>query len=292
MNILDKIKNVEISILDRISQNDIDFCKKQQNEYLKVFLQLDEKKEQFEKEHKLFNESFNINRALKNYNNGTIHIQSAQTENFDSCLFDPVYSLYAINKLIDKLNASFVHEIKYYFISTYSIGKTLENFNFLTDENKSSQLRFEDIINFIFSHIGNVNLNEQGIEEMKQQLKKGFWSGVKMSKNKISFIDYVSFYNTFSRNEIHYSDELMMNLCKALSYFENESLKTLQMFESVIPQRNEEVLFSTNYITSDSEKLESVKFFKNRRLDLNFNSTEQANAFFQMFSLYEHKGRN
>ena len=243
--------------------DDLEFCKEAQDEFDKLMESLDHFKS-------LFDEFQKIRPAEK-----LVKIKSetfCPVENFEEKKKESKQTF---------INAILRYFSDKYYLKEYDLSTLCENDN----------LDYKMVVEKIQSEFG--DLVNFGVKRLKSQFKDKFcwvpWHGgaPQLKNNKISIHKsiYYDYWPKSAKLENSAGEKIDI-LLRAFSYFESGDIDDLLnlLFEKVPHKFLDDVDLSTPYELG-LEKIKGIKFYKNNRIDLVFNSGEYAGEFFDMFGL-------
>ena len=262
-DLLSKFENVEIKTESRITQEDIDFCVKEQECYNDAIALYE----------KCLN-SFNEIKSIKDWKSK--YIRWGQINVFGE------------ESMNAKLN--FVCNIVQYFVNKYKV--TL-NDKIIAEKYNYKEITYNTIIEEIFVQLGGFNFNEKAENEIKSALIKQMeydikYDRLKIKNNKITVTDFIyidSFYKRYGNYEISYGcDEKIEKLLQAMSYFLFKDTQCLgNLYNTITRERNDDV-FKTHDISLNG--ILTLKLYKNGKIDIEFSSTEYARQFAKEYCGY------
>lgn len=181
---------------------------------------------------------------------------------------------------------TFINLILRYFSNKYYL-KDIDLSHLAGKDN----LDYSIIVNYILSEFG--DLVNYGIDHLKAQFKDKFAHSIdfghhpQLISNKIA-VHHCIFYDSWSEIP-HFNQnavESMEILLRAFSYFDSGDIdKLMNPLREKIPFRGYNKVDISRPYELNLEKIKGIKFYKNRRVDLIFNSAEYARQFFQLFDM-------
>lgn len=264
VSLLDKFSSIDISVDQRISEFEAEYCKRQEmifyesrdllKKHLEEMIILAEKysgKDSYrgDLEERFINEYDDINRCKNR-----------------------ITSIY--EGFIDRITGFFVRRHKV----TLSSSKIKEKY----DENLIS---YSIILDEIFEQLGGFSFKEKAVEEIKAASRDVVYkkTNIKITKNKLSVTDCVwwSSYSYNGSTELSYDDRRVRPLFLALSHFMNGSVEMSnclsQIYHELRRGSNDYDIFLKYEIGINN--VESFKVFKNGKIELVFSDHENAEAF-------------
>lgn len=269
---LDKILNVEVSYLSKLPQVDQVACLKIMSEY---------------------NDSFN--QLSYYYKEFSDRLEKGETKGVSESSYQ--YFSFKGSLEIIKRNLKHVKDIHFrsitrHFIEVYNFDKNFFKSLEVSFEKEDCfvPLDLEKILRFIFSQTS--GLVSAGFENVKNYLKNRIWKAdrVSVKNSKLSIADFVWF-DSYSWNgprlETDREGKYVYNIILAFSYFDYGNFENTNKFLEVLPHEvysRSTISFEQTYQVP-SDNIVSMKFFKNRRLDITFKSAELCKKFVNMFEL-------
>ncbi|MGG1650453.1 hypothetical protein ABHN03_16745 [Paenibacillus sp. NRS-1775] len=244
-DVFSKFDSFEISNDQRISSEDMDFCQEQEHNYKAVL------------------------NAYVNFKN--------ELDKVTHSSFYGVMSKYDYEKSLLEIKNSFINNICFYFQQNYNVTINNEKIMKKSDYN----VTFQEIVDDIFVQLDGFSFNEKAEKEIKDATKEMFKHGDKITikNNKLVLDGYFAHFDSIWK-EYRLSEKV------------EKIFKSLQLFDSGSLTNNEELkLKYCGY--SNSSKLDnydrytpntlinvkSIKFFKNGKMEIEFNTHQQAQAF-------------
>ena len=319
MNLLEKFNNVEIKADSRVSEEDRLYCQVTEKSYCKSIDALiamagyaqgfvDEQSEILselypEEKKKLYRDDF-----LGDYGfdpeKYTDHVKSAHRQ-FITRVIEHFSSLYKCTLDADDACEKLVPQKPEFNDNRfYSRGYT-RGWKDWTDEEMaeykaeqeehrkmvaeyekniiSLRIPYTDILDQIFIQLGGFSFQDKALLEMKERCHKAAWSSYKgekeyeQKKAVLSFTGYACHYSSWGRG-MQLSDG-MKHIMEALSYFETGVMGNVMYPLSSFCGYE----FENFDVSVDSEKIKSVKCFKNGRVDIRFQSEALAREFSETF---------
>jgi hypothetical protein len=257
-----------------------------QNDYLNAF-------NFFEKEI----EFFDINREANRYLNlmgaieNTIERVEKLAESYIRDIVSHFQGKYKIDLNNEEIKTSVLIDFEYHDREDLREGKKSPY-----DIVKKLKVDLNKILSQIQDKLGGLSLNEKAEQEIKENFYKEFakpygrnWRSdkidpvVEVTKNRVIFergIGLEATYNGGMRIPYNYEKDLNY-LFQALSHFETKQSMILPTFQRVKTWKDYDIEFLTSDIEFDTEKVKSVRFYKNRKMVLKFMSDEIAREFFR-----------
>ncbi|QAT68083.1 hypothetical protein EQZ20_24740 (plasmid) [Bacillus glycinifermentans] len=255
MSLLDKINNVTVNNTNRISEIDRKYCENQYSQYSKAQEAL----------------GYAFIMIKKVYEQ-----QVNEGESF-LCKYDDIRPM---EERILRIKRDFIRNITSHFSRQYNV--TLDSDSI--DEKYDTDLTHEEIIAEIFEQLGGYSFEEKAVTEIIQASQNSIYNfneRVTIKKASISITNYVSWDTWYDDYRLHWNSKMEV-LFKALSHFENGSIETLEILDLLINLLRKGSAHSdifSKYEFEAFKKIKSIKVFKNRKINIEFYSNEQANEF-------------
>lgn len=266
MNLLDKFNNLKISNVTRISDIDRSYCEHYEDIYIK---------------------------AVKAYEGFRSSIQAlvdvANTNPFheDSYCFlvNSSDDIRPIENRLEKLKKDFVNRLCWYFAGKYKV--TISN-GFIGKY--PPHITYENILDEIFLQMNGFTFEEKAVNEIKndmQNLVRGYMDKlyVQCKVNKLIFNNlYIVHYDDiFKRYDIgrYGTHENALAFYTALCNFDHQDtgIGELRSFMDVSTKTFPDLF--CKYDFRSMQKLDSIRFYKNGRIDVEFKNIQYANSFLQ-----------
>jgi hypothetical protein len=265
LSIFEKLDAVKINSMELISDDDKQFCKQEFSKYnthLKVL-------------QKLFTDA---EATLQNNK----EIFSTHCDN-DYLRFSSVEKLTEpITQLIQSFHRIFTANIECYFKNRYNL---VFDTYYYKESNSTYALTVEEIVDNIIEQSG-TDLRTSGKQQIISRFQECFQYSryfPTLKNNKIQFPDFY-WLGYGSSPSLDYSDKKIPVLLDALSLFLFDSNKRPESFDEWLRQWKDCFDFNMSYTLHENLTL---RFFKNRRIDVAFPSVENAEKFWQFFELGE-----
>lgn len=269
-DILSKFDNIEVTADSKISAEDLEFCKEQENifkELVKLYNSFISQLQpiiELDKEH---GEKFKYKINDYTHKHDTAYYHSLKPSD--------------MNKNIEAMKNRFINSVCYYFMKKYNVTIDYEKIQKKYD----TSVTYENIIDEITIQLGGYNFTEKAEKEIKDKLKKELEykeatpKGNKLILNKFLYID--DSWKKWGDEKIHYnSTSKLEQLFKALQHFENGSTtlsEELQALYRQLANGKNEVVFDTHEVTCN--KFSKIKILKNGKVEIEFSSSHHANNF-------------
>lgn len=194
---------------------------------------------------------------------------------------DKHYDIKHTEERIDKIKNEFISDIMYYFEKTYNVTLAKNE----VKQKFDSDLTYENIIDEVFEQLGGFNFTEKAITEIKEASRNTIYRDDKISinKGKISIIDYIYWDNSWDNKykKLGYSDTKVRTLFAALSHYETGNTDTLYYYDDMYNEfyRGSQDFDIFSKYTLGHNKVNSFKNFKNGKIEIEFQTNEQAQEF-------------
>ncbi len=282
-DLIERFDKLKINPTDSISGKDRSFCENLQKEYDSLQRQLNKYVELFVK---LNEEEKNNPYSLKSseWREEYIELKDAPKW-YERFMFTPLYPLQVCRKFLSEGRKRFIEEAGNYFERIYNLELNLDE---LIESEKP--VCYQDVVEEIVRQVGEVSLNDSGIRNLINGFKNCVYyrNRVVIKSNKITIDNYVYYsYHSLPSLKIDRTDKQVNALIMAMSHFESGGVSPLHIITDNMPGRSysDEVDPTMEYIFYHAEKIRSIKFFKNRRVDIKFTTNEYARKFYEYFEL-------
>lgn len=293
MSLLDKFEVVEIKVDDRISEQDKQFCERQQAAYTAALHGFQELiffwEDMLSAQKMLLGEPDSPPRAYNHY---------LIPDGDDG----PKITIQRLRVQIDTLHRRFIQKLTGYFRSVYNI--TVEEKKIISElllpkppKSKkpalkeyllwasSIQLHYEDIVAQILSCFDGRTPSEQSLQELCRRCNEAAWcssSHKAKFERKYAVISFLGTFCSFRNDRQHWTFTSNMGpvlLCAA--HFETGVLNKYPVF---FPSPPFDGTYGCNQMDfAGCEKLAQLRLFKNGRVDLRFTSEDYANQFIDTY---------
>lgn len=302
MDLLDKLNKIEVKASDTISQEDREFVTKLETDYLDTVKQLKnsieilqslvetnnkEVEDLYTIEEKNYKERFQLTKKSYHFDHETI--LKAYGFSFKSSI------LQCYNSLESAKNV-FIRNVISYFNKTYSLKIDADVYSDrckLNNWNKREVVFLEEVVEYVNSQLNGLNLKQAGIDLLIENFtstvtyRAGWATKNKVSKNTISFPDFMYYgesYVSVDVKRLRYDDTRYWALLRAIVYFESGLTKEY-CFNSKLAGFYNNMDFVFEPIEVYGEKIESVRFFKNGKVELKFTSQTHLQEFIKIFKI-------
>ncbi len=291
MDLLEKFEAIEIKTDTRISPADRTFCEAHQAAYENARDTLSELKYIWEDMERQQSELLSPVNALSHSSYLTSH---------DGLKLSPA----DIQKQIDALHVRFVEELISHFCASYhcsisseTVKETLfpqkpsnrwddnyeEQVESYTKKLRALRLHYVDVLEQLFVQTEGKAFSEYALCKLKEKCHRAAWSSTtkkavfERKKTVLQFTRYACYYQIWLRNEYWELSDGSRNLLLGIAHFETGSL-------SVIPGSLSEIIQSyrleaSQFSFPNCAKVQSLKLFKNGRMDIRFTNESHAVQF-------------
>lgn len=293
-DLLTGIMNIQVRNEEKITEQDRQYCQRQQDLLYKTLDRID-------RWYAIFKEEAERYREIKNFkyeDNGKVSIRNfyfnySGEDDYTHNEFKP-FDL--INELVDNncnANANFAGRIISYFNKTYNVNVPIP----VIDE-KTQRMGFRPVyqtyVDTVIEHLGGKSFRETAVEELLARVarvvKPSRWSKVKteLKKDKIVFpeiIRFDDFYLQYNKCQIsyNYGGELE-TLCAGIAYGADDAL--CGNSKMIIRFDHNDVSVNDWYDLTTTNA-EQIRFYKNGRIDVRFKDSEAAENCFRRLRLDE-----
>ena len=294
-DLLSGILSVQVRNEEKITEQDRQYCQRQQDLLYKTLDQID-------RWYAIFKEDAERYREEKNFkyeDNGKVPVRNCLIGNFgkDDYSYDEFKPFDQLNDLVDKnysANENFADRIISYFNKTYNVAVPVP----VVDE-KTLRMGFRPVyqtyVDAIIEHLGGKSFRETAEEELLARFLKtvrpSCWSKVKpeLKKDKITFPEIIRFdefsmqYSQKNRISYNYGGKLE-TLCAGIAYGADDILNGDS--KMIIHFDDNDVSVSGWYDLTLTNA-EQIKFYKNGRIDIRFKNSAAAGNCFKRLRLDE-----
>lgn len=290
MNLLEKLEKVIISEDERISKADKEFCEKHQKAYFEAKIALEETifalNEIEERQKELLADLSEYESAYRRY------IQISD------------FSVKDIENKIKDLPSFFINSIVSYFSNTYNVSISEHEIKNVLLPHKPSdsvwdpqhkaekeyqsklmniKINYQDILAQIFIRLGGRTFTEKAILELKQKCHSAAWNSYRgtpdyeIRNETIRFTFSACSYERGLWHDRWRLDDEMKSILKGIAHFETGVIKSYPTSISRLLEYGdkEQAIFQLY----DCEKVNQLRMFKNRRVDIKFCNNETAKRF-------------
>ena len=184
------------------------------------------------------------------------------------------------NKLI-QLNTYYTEQVAHYLNATYNLSLEFKDYGI-------EKIGPSTLSEAVQAQLPGLSLTETGTGRLIANFASRVRRPVKIKNRVVQLEAFAYVKEGFVRGyQLDYSErDKMMDLLKALTYFERETIDEVLSGLRKVPgyDYQYEVAFE-EYEFSNYRTIQGIRFYKNQRLDLRFTSFEQARAFANTFRL-------
>lgn len=291
MNALDKLAAVQIEADSRISETDRQFCEAHQAAYIDAKASLDELEYMW---------TDIVSRQSK-----LLELAAAVWNNVREYTHLPRFSEQEIRNQLEELNGLFISNLVRYFNHRYKVSLDADsiidmllphkpkndyfspNTEAVTEYHqklRTMTVSYKDVLEQIFIQLGGRTFNERALDEIKEACHKAAWctyngkTEYELKNDTIQFTNSCYFDTMFKRWKL---GDSMKEILRGLAYFETEVFGHYPTgIANLLDWSYKEdptVSFST------CTKLQSLRMFKNGRVDIKFKSKDYASQFVSEF---------
>lgn len=291
MNALDKLDAVQVSADNRISETDRKFCEAHQAAYVDAKASLSELEYMW---------TDIVNRQAE-----TLKPIEEIWNNVQRYIHLPHFSEQDIRNQLEELNELFISNLVRYFNHSYNVSldsntvidvllphKPKSDYHSPNTEAiagyhqklRSMEVDYKDVLDQIFIQLGGRTFLERALDEIKEACHKAAWctstgkAEYELKSDTIRFTYGCRFESMFGKWELN---DKMKSILIGLAYFETG---TFGYYPAAISKllgwsyREDPVVIFSNYT-----KLQSLRMFKNGRVDIKFKSKDYAGRFVSEF---------
>lgn len=268
-DVFSKFENINVTTEEKISSEDIEFCKEQEEIYMQTTNAYNALKEKLQIIKELSNT--HGNKHGKGFDGGIFQSQSTA--------LDAGFSEWDLEKNIRNIKNRFISNICHYFSTKYNI--TIDNE--CIQKKYEANVTYENIVYEINEGLGGYNFIEKAEQEIKERVRDIFKYGnrITIKNNKLILDGGFSHFDSIWR--IHRLGSRHPNVLTALSHFDNGSIKINQeLSDKYCGYDNAKK--DDNYIKYEPKtlnKIKSTKFLKNGKMEIEFISNQMAAKFAQ-----------
>jgi hypothetical protein len=262
-DIFSKFDNIEIDNNSRISANDEEFCKNQENQY-KQFIDFSNNYMQYLENNSINNSMYSSNDLIK---------EMTEERTNKKCWF--------INKIVE------------HFRSTYKVTLTSKPIQ----DKYSLDINYNTIVSEIIEQLEGYNFRDKAEKEIKDEFKQTIKYEKVEIKNKKILIDSFFYaeswdYGRGKQFKVSYSsDDKFCKLFKALSHFLFGTNKDFNNYfdniYDIITRKENDDVFKIHDITN--KITQTLKLYKNGKIDIEFSTPEYARKFAKEYCGYIEK---
>lgn len=301
MDILGKFEGVEIKNDTRLPAEDLEYCKQNQELYLKV---IDHHKEIFEEMTRIYMREEDFFEGIKEENT----YERGESRKYYYCFSTKDRGRFTT--VIMDVHRRFVNIIYDYFAGKYGIkldkksaedilclksfgeyGKEIDKYR---EDIITARVDFNDIVADIFIQLDGCSFVEKAKNEIVDACKNACYNGYRnidyaeLKKCKITInTGFRSYFNTIWKEyEAGTDNETFRAIIRALSFFDSDEKE-----KKIYPDWRNEFIFYNRYERDgiygfhsvQANKVQSLRFYKNGKWEIHFNSQEYAEKFFNEY---------
>ena len=269
LNLLEKLEQVEVQVTDRFPADDMEYCRKYERYFTKAYGIYDE--------------------VVQICNEAIIQINNLPSQKYVRDIENNI-------EVIHSCNQSFINKICSYFRNKYNVSiedpewaETKENrYGRKEKKKKYEMVPLQYILDSIYEQMGGMSFGEKAFSELKEKIKRNVVSYNKskycIKGNKLIINDFYysykcSIYKKYkARVESHHRSFLV-----ALAHFEYGCYDLLQKYSflSVYELDEDKGVYDKHDISSSV--IDSIKVFKNGKLEVEFKDYSMAERFMETY---------
>lgn len=266
-SLLSKFNSVTIQNDTRISELDRKYCENQEKMFKEAVTAMNNALELFKTIHKLHTE------------------EKGKSEHYHYEYIDHHHDIRHTENRLKEIKNNFINNIISHFQRAYNVTLESGGIKIKYDIN----VTYDNIVDEIFNQLGGFNFEEKAVNELIAACKDTIYRNDKITikKNKLTINDFVWWDSTWTWDglRIGYSDKKVSPLFKGLSHFETGSTETLFYFANIYSQLTKgskhHDIFSKYEIGYNL--VEAIKFFKNGKIEIVFQTNQQAEEFKRIY---------
>jgi hypothetical protein len=274
-DIMNQFDNIEINNNSRISQEDEEFCKNEQEQYNKAITMMLNLLEEIKKA------------SGMDLLNGKWYDLKSNNKYLDS------YKLKEMKIIIDGMKESFIERIVSHFSNKYNVTIKKERMQ----KNFGYEITYDNIIDDIILQLDGFTFTERAVQELKVKTRNTYHyndyrktSNMEIKNTKVIIDGYYAYKDTIW-NEYRLKGDFG-NIFTALYHFDNGTIPTsgTELHNRYCGYDNERKI--RNYDKYEPEtltKVTGIKFFKNGKLEIEFKSNQFASQFAKEYCGYIEK---
>lgn len=259
MELLNMFENIKIENKERLSKEDLAYCKKQEYIYLTAyeaydnFLNVIDELQEFDC--KELEEIYDINSHAVSYG-------------FDK---------YDIDKQLSNINRRYISGVKGYFERKYNITISSEK---IVDKANTKKINNDFIIDEIFNQLGGFSFEDKATQQIINNFKDfAQYKNVEVKNKKMTMTKVV--YTSRWSDGVDYSSHGNLNIIfTTLNHFTNGGYNKDKIYDM-----SDLRVFGVYEL--DFEGVESIKLYKNGKIDINFIDGATALKFANTYTNYQ-----
>lgn len=283
MNAIDRIEAADVEALPLLNEADTFQCEEYQYDYDRVRNHLFAALDAFEKrqERNPMPSKIEYDERDKEY---IVKAHQDRKDFYNFC-YDPAEDIAKARNKILALNQYFIKQVEKYFNAKYNLTVSFDK------EVKDDKLSYKSFVEQVFAQCDGLSLEERGVNNLKKEFADYAPREVNLKNDKVQLNSFVWIEERYTGGvRVSYSDRgKMLSLASAFTYFETGVYdKPANMFANNIPGADisrDNVEIGTDYEFPLQDKVVSIRFFKNRRLDIKFIDRDTAREFCECFNL-------
>ncbi len=301
-SLLDKLNKVDIKPVDKISQEDKAFLLKLNENYTVVVNQLIGIRTLLKEQEKL-NSNFEKHYQVSEYD--SISVKDSSDDDGKGkiwgarCMYTFKYPLKHVQGLIQQAKHKVITDVVDYFNESYTL--ILDNRKYYDTIKKKEEKEIADldhVVDWVLTQTGGLTLKEMGIKLLKDNFQSEVNGRVNTYRNTddscklngitLTFPNFMWYYQGNRLSYSHSDNRRYNSLIAAMIHFDNGSTETrYDMVSCNIPNNNgrgDYFDFTTPYETI-LDKVASMKFFKNGKVEVKFKTPDLAREFVEYYSI-------
>lgn len=294
MNLVEKIKQVEIKVDTRISEDDRDFCERQQRAY-------DAARETLKEMAFIWTDSIARQKAIFEDKYGESDRYAYYLGNGKKL------DAFCFRDELECLHRQFINKITSYYANTYSVELSAEKIieqllPVQKDEEPRKKmnaaevyhkamcelaLQYTDVLDRIIIQLDGRSFQEKAFLELRGRCRDAVWNGCKPEPQYVQQKDTIHFYGYFCSCDTYWTPPRWeisgsaKNVLRGVIHFETRSYTVLPAGLSDFFSYRDVRQACTDF--HGYSKLRQIRLFKNGRMDIRFASSELAEQFIDIY---------
>ncbi|MFK3936640.1 hypothetical protein ACI2JA_03870 [Alkalihalobacillus sp. NPDC078783] len=263
MDLLSKLAKVEIKNDTRVSKKDRLFCEQEEEKY----------KEALELNKKVIELMEPIADKYKQYES-----------DYSFTKYITLRDIRKIENEIDTLRYMFASSVVDYFKKAYNVSLESKDIPDLYGE----KIIYNNILDEIFKQLGGFSFTQKAEDELVKNAQNTIYRDdkVQIRKNKLSITNYIYWRDGWNGSkELSWNDSTATPFLVALSHYDAQIYEMTNYFRNVYTMLRDgdekHDIFSK--LELGYNKVKTMKFFKNGKVEIEFQSYEQAVQFFEKY---------
>lgn len=294
LNMLSVFDTIQVRNEEKLSQYDRDFCERQQQNINATLQQLDTWYKMLCKEAEPYKEiyktKFGANGKV-DYTNPYLY-QSSSRQDYKEYEFTPFETINTLVEQRRKAILNFGNTIIGHFNRAYSLSIDIPYI-----EKDKMPIDYHPVytsyIDLVIGSLGGKSFRQKAEEEITERLLSQYppqgWKKPPVLKNKTIIFEHLIKFDSFNIEhygtyKLNYNESGLSALCAALTLFADDRLNGGT--EIIRNFNNNNIVLSNWYKLQILKEIE-LKFYKRNRIDVRFESTEEAEACFNKLRLNE-----